>query len=77
MIQIHGGADARGGYTDAKLFKCGDYMDGMIHEYLREYTDKEETLDGLLYVEDLVDYWDDSIIYKGKELEAIKIKLNN
>ena len=52
-------------------------MDGMIHEYLREYTDKEETLDGLLYVEDLVDYWDDSIIYKGKELEAIKIKLNN
>ena len=77
LIQIHGGADARGGYTDAKLFKCGDYMDGMIHEYLREYTDKEETLDGLLYVEDLVDYWDDSIIYKGKELEAIKIKLNN
>tara|TARA_R110002073_G_scaffold323057_1_gene500023 strand:+ start:29 stop:754 length:726 start_codon:yes stop_codon:yes gene_type:complete len=77
LIQIHGGADARGGYTDAKLFKCGDYMDGMIHEYLREYTDNEETLDGLLYVENMVDYWDESKVYKGKELESIKIKLNN
>ena len=77
LIQIHGGADARGGYTDAKLFKCGAYMDGMIHEYLREYSDNYETLDELEYIESMVDYWDDSIVYKGKELEAIKIKLNN
>lgn len=77
LIQIHGGADARGGYTDAKLFKCGDYMDGMIHEYLREYSDNYETLEELEYIDSMFDYWDDSIVYEGKELEAIKIKLNN
>ena len=77
LIQIHGGADARGGYTDAKLFKCGDHMDGMIHEYLREYSDNYEILEELEYIDSMVDYWDESIIYTGKELEAIKIKLNN
>ena len=77
LIQIHGGADARGGYTDAKLFKCGDYMDGMIHEYLREYADSCEILEELEYIDSMVDYWDESKVYKGKELEAIKIKLNN
>ena len=77
LIQIHGGADARGGYTDAKLFKCGDYMDGMIHEYLREYTDSCELMEELEYIDSMVDYWDESIVYKGKELDAIKIKLNN
>ena len=77
LIQIHGGADVRGGYTDAKLFKCGEYMDGMIHEYLREYTDNYELMDELEYIDSMVDYSDNSIIYKGKELEKIKIKLNN
>ena len=77
LIQIHGGADARGGYTDAKLFKCGEHMDGMIHEYLREYADSCEILEELEYVDSMVDYWDDSIVYKEKELEEIKIKLNN
>tara|TARA_R110000803_G_scaffold147653_1_gene213174 strand:- start:47 stop:760 length:714 start_codon:yes stop_codon:yes gene_type:complete len=77
LIQIHGGADARGGYTDAKLFKCGDYMDGMIHEHLREYADNYELMEGLEYIDSMVDYWDESIVYEGKELEAIKIKLNN
>ena len=52
-------------------------MDGMIHEYLREYTDNNYTLDELDYIDSMTDYWDESIIYEGKELEAIKIKLNN
>ena len=77
LIQIHGGADARGGYTDAKLFKCGDFMDGMIHEYLIEYADNYEVMEELEYIDLMVDYWDESKVYKGKELEAIKIKLNN
>ena len=77
LIQIHGGADARGGYTDAKLFKCDGCIDGMIHEYLREYSDNYETLEELEYIDSMFDYWDESIVYKGKELEAIKIKLNN
>jgi len=27
LLQIHNGADARGGYTDAKLFKVNDYSE--------------------------------------------------
>lgn len=27
LLQVHGGADVRGGYTDAKLFKVGNYCD--------------------------------------------------
>ena len=75
LIQIHGGADARGGYTDAKLFKCGDYMDGMIHEYIREYADNYEVMEELEYIDSMVDYWDESIVYTGKKLESIKLKL--
>ena len=40
LLQIHGGCDARGGYTDAKLFKTED--DWMIHPYLQEYIDGSE-----------------------------------
>jgi hypothetical protein len=77
LIQIHGGADARGGYTDAKLFKCGDYLDGMIHEYLREHLDSYEIQDELQYIEFMSDYWDNSKVYKGKELKKIIDKLKN
>tara|TARA_R110002012_G_C11475094_1_gene594380 strand:- start:29 stop:646 length:618 start_codon:yes stop_codon:yes gene_type:complete len=40
LLQIHGGADVRGGYTDAKLFKTED--DWLIHPYLQEYVDSCE-----------------------------------
>lgn len=57
LIQIHNGADARGGYTDAKLFKMEDYY---IHEYLQEWKDsseiEEDVRDG--YIESFTDYWD-------------------
>lgn len=26
LLQVHGGCDVRGGYTDAKLIKCNDYF---------------------------------------------------
>ena len=77
LIQIHGGADARGGYTDAKLFKCGEYLDGMIHEYLREYLDSCEILEELEYIDSMSDYWDDSKVYEGAELDKIINKLKN
>lgn len=77
LIQIHGGADARGGYTDAKLFKCGDYLDGMIHEYLREYADSYEIQEELQYIDSMTDYWNESKVYEGKELEKIIDKLKN
>ena len=45
LIQIHNGADVRGGYTDAKLFKVTDSF-----YYIREYMDKYELLDELEYI---------------------------
>jgi len=40
LLQIHGGCDVRGGYTDAKLFKTSD--DWIIHPYIQEYMDSYE-----------------------------------
>tara|TARA_R110001583_G_scaffold124241_1_gene275688 strand:+ start:596 stop:1231 length:636 start_codon:yes stop_codon:yes gene_type:complete len=48
LLQIHGGCDARGGYTDAKLFKVQD--DWMIHPYLQEYMDSGEIEEELEYL---------------------------
>ena len=35
LLQVHGGADVRGGYTDAKLFKLGQWISeyGLFSEY--------------------------------------------
>ena len=40
LLQIHNGADVRGGYTKAKLFKTNQY--GMINEYIPEFLYQEE-----------------------------------
>jgi hypothetical protein len=58
LIQIHNGADVRGGYTDAKLFKRGDHCDYMIHEYLSEYMDSYDIDEALRegYIETFIDY---------------------
>lgn len=37
LLQVHGGCDVRGGYTNAKLFRVREPWH--IHEYLREYVD--------------------------------------
>ena len=42
LLQIHNGCDVRGGYTDAKLFKCPD---AIINHYLLEYMSEEEIED--------------------------------
>lgn len=77
LIQIHNGADARGGYTDAKLLKCGDYCEGMIHEYLREYRDfyeiEEDIRDG--YIESFIGHWDESKTYTNEHVKN-KLELN-
>jgi len=69
LIQIHNGADARGGYTDAKLFKTSHYSEG-IHEYLQEYQHSSEIEDYLLegYISRMTDYWDSSIIYDNETI---------
>ncbi len=70
LLQIHNGADARGGYTDAKLFKMEE---GMIHEYLQEFKYSSDVEEDIVegYVDTLTDYWDDTKTYTNEE--AIEI----
>jgi len=70
LIQIHNGADARGGYTDAKLFKYGDHSEGIIHEYLSEYKDDYELRQDISegYIEEFRDYVDSEKTYTLKEV---------
>ena len=69
IIQIHGGADARGGYTHAKMFKSGYFCDGMIHEYLSEYMDNYEMEDEIEYIDTFIDYYDNSITYTNEQVQ--------
>tara|TARA_R110002050_G_scaffold105037_1_gene214502 strand:+ start:252 stop:920 length:669 start_codon:yes stop_codon:yes gene_type:complete len=71
ILQIHNGADARGGYTHAKIFKSGDYCDGMIHEYLFDYKDSYEIEQDVNegYIETFNDFYDESIKYTNKEVK--------
>jgi len=72
LIQIHGGADVRGGYTDAKLFKGFDYNDGVIHSYLSEYKDSYELEQDLEYFCDTIaDENDETKTYTSEEVLAI------
>ena len=73
LIQIHNGADARGGYTDAKLFKMEEYY---IHEYLQEWKDSSEIEEDIVegYINNISDYWDDTKTYSNKEaLEILEL----
>lgn len=67
LLQIHGGCDARGGYTNAKLFKpCEEYR---IHEYLDEYKDSYATDEDLeVGCIIAVDYDDPTITYTSEQL---------
>tara|TARA_R100000149_G_C5837231_1_gene110603 strand:+ start:78 stop:779 length:702 start_codon:yes stop_codon:yes gene_type:complete len=72
LIQIHGGCDVRGGYTNAMLFKCEDVI---INEYLFDSMDWGDMEQELEYIESAVDYDDNKKVYEGKELEKIKSQL--
>jgi len=69
LIQIHNGADARGGYTDAKLFKTAHYSEG-IHEYLCKYKHSSEVEEDLRegYIDSMTDYWDSSMVYDAETI---------
>jgi hypothetical protein len=69
LIQIHNGADARGGYTDAKLFVANRWSGG-IHEYLWEYKHSSEVEEDLRegYISSMTDYWDESIVYDNETI---------
>ena len=76
LIQIHGGCDVRGGYTDAKLFKLSEFQ-GCLNEYLNEYMDSYELKDELEHIEEMTDYWNEKQTYKGAELDLIKQAIMN
>ena len=69
LLQIHGGADVRGGYTNAVLFKCEE---GIINEYLYEYMDSYQINEELEYIDEFTDYYDATIIYRDEQAEEIK-----
>lgn len=70
LIQIHNGADARGGYTDAKLFKMEECY---IHEYLQEWKESSEIEQDIEdgYIESFTDYWDDTKTYTNEQVIKI------
>lgn len=70
LLQIHGGCDARGGYTDAKLFI--PQQDYYIHEYLMEYMDSRDLEDNI--EQDCVVVYDEdgNIMDNKKLLELLK-----
>ena len=53
VIQIHGGCDARGGYTDARLFRISSDYEPM-HEYLQEYI-YDDRFEQLKYIGEFYD----------------------
>lgn len=67
LLQIHGGCDARGGYTSAKLFLT--HEDWTFHSYLDEYKDSDYTQEDLEggYIQ-AVDYDDPTIVYTSEQL---------
>jgi hypothetical protein len=70
LIQVHGGCDARGGYTYARLFKTAYHSDG-IHEYLNEYKDSYEIIDELEYIEEMPDANVKGKVWKSGEIKSI------
>lgn len=50
LVQVHGGCDARGGYTNARLFKANHWSE-WIHEYIMEYMDKYQLASEIEYVD--------------------------
>ena len=59
VLQVHNGADVRGGYTDAKLFKPNE--DGLINEYISEYMTQDEIIEYELEYIDEVIFKDETI----------------
>ena len=72
LIQVHGGCDARGGYTDARLFKTEEYYGG-IHEYLLEYKEQSEIIEDIEngYISELSDYFDGTKMYKAEDVLSL------
>lgn len=76
LVQIHNGADARGGYTDAKLFKSNPWSCG-FHEYLFEYKSESEIIDDIEqgYLTEIYEYLNETELIPIDTLwEALNIE---
>lgn len=77
LMQIHNGADARGGYTDAKLFKASCWSAG-IHEYLSDYKSESEIIEDIEqgYLTEFYEYFNESELIPMDTLcEALGIEV--
>jgi hypothetical protein len=61
LMQIHNGADVRGGYTDAKLFRQATHTEH-IHEWLWDYKSESEIIDDIKegYLTEFYEYLNES-----------------
>lgn len=78
VIQIHNGADARGGYTDAKLFKGSYHSEGRIHEWVWEYKGESEIIEDIEqgYITEVYDYFNENELIPMDVLcEALDIEI--
>lgn len=75
LIQVHGGCDARSGYTDAKLFKVPDWLD-YIFEYKDSYEIDADLREGYIQARDYADpdkiWTSEEILARLEQLEADK-----
>jgi translation initiation factor 2 beta subunit (eIF-2beta)/eIF-5 len=72
LMQIHGGCDVRGGYTDAKLFKLSGFQES-IHEYIRDSEDQDYIIEEIKENNiDVYDYMTD----KTLSVHEINLRLN-
>lgn len=68
IVQTHNGADVRGGYSHAKMFKCADYSDGMIHEYVYDFSDSYDIEQEMEHIEEFTDWLDNSKTYTNEQV---------
>lgn len=76
IVQVHGGCDARSGYTDAKLFKVPDWLD-YISEYKSSSEIDDDLRDGYIQARDYLDpekiWTSEEILARIEEIEENKV----
>lgn len=72
VVQIHNGADVRGGYTDARLFKASEFQGG-INNYINDYMCSEEIENEIKegYITELFDWITDEPVAVDEILSTI------
>ena len=72
FLQIHGGSDIRGGYTNVKMFKLKHFQEG-INEYIHEFNDIDDGGCYDIYSETLGRYLNDDEAEYVKSIKDLPI----